>query len=125
MGDRGVLHAVKCLEEFFPSPEAAGPMACAAFQLSLTAHLRHPVERRWQNDQHERDPCSDLQVPGREQGAIHRRRLELRMECRVERAAHRRNPIGHRLPPVAAGESRRSSYEFRPNAPTGNNSALS
>lgn len=32
--DRGVLHALKCLEEFFGSPEAAGPMACAAFQLN-------------------------------------------------------------------------------------------
>ncbi len=34
MRDRGMLHALKCLEDFFLNPDAPGPTACAAFQLN-------------------------------------------------------------------------------------------
>ncbi len=34
LGDRGMLHSLKCLEDFFLKPDAPGPMACAAFQLN-------------------------------------------------------------------------------------------
>ena len=34
IGNRGVTSALKCLENQFSGPEAAGPMACAAFRLN-------------------------------------------------------------------------------------------
>jgi hypothetical protein len=33
-GNRGLANALKCLEQYFASPEAQGPMACAAFRLN-------------------------------------------------------------------------------------------
>jgi hypothetical protein len=34
IGNRGINHALKCLANFFSSPDAQGPVACAAFRLN-------------------------------------------------------------------------------------------